>query len=225
MNTNIKIGIVAHRARLSYAETLADKVGASVLSVDDGLMGCTRHHIKVWTNLVQHGGDWLVVLEDDAVPVDGFREQLEMALDNSPPNRHGERAGIVSLYLGTGFPRAWQRFIKKAITEEKDANYVVSSHLLHAVGTAIRLELVNDMLRFVAWMSQDQRQWPIDEQITHWARMRGHLVAYTRPSLVDHMDGPSLVAHPDGQGREGKRVAYEVGCRHEWDGFKQVVMP
>lgn len=215
---SVKIGVVAHISRLAEAEQLADKVDATVISFDDGLMGCTKNHIKVWTNLVQHGADWLVVLEDDAVPVDGFREQLDAALASAP-------AGIVGLYLGTGYPRAWQRFIKKAL-QHKDAHYVLSTHVLHAVGTAIRFELVEDMLRWVTWMSQEQRQWPVDEQITEWARRRGHRVAYTRPSLVDHGDLPTLVSHPDGQSRDGiARRAWEVGCQHMWDGSRTVEMP
>lgn len=220
MNT-IKIGVVADMRRRAQAEELADKVDATVLSFDDGIMGCTKNHIKTWTNLVQHGADWLVVLEDDAVPVDGFREQLDMALAAAP-------ADIVGLYLGTGWPRAWQRFIKKALADarQSDANWIVSSHLLHAVGTAIKVDLANDMLRAVAWMSEEQRRWPFDEQITHWARyMRGHRIAYTVPSLVDHRDGESLVYHPDGDGRNGKRVAWEVGCRHMWNGTNTVMMP
>jgi hypothetical protein len=209
--TSIKIGIVADLRRREQAEQLADKVDATVLCFDDGIAGVTKNHIRTWTRLQQYGAEWLVVLEDDAVPVDDFRYQLTQALINAPTD-------IVSLYLGTGYPKAWQRFIRTALTEARkaDANYLVSTHVLHGVGVAIKSSLVDDMLRMVGWMSQDQRTWPVDEQITHWARMRAHRVAYTRPSLVDHMDGESLVVHPDGEGREGKRVAHEVGSRHLW---------
>lgn len=217
--TTIKIGVVAHTARMSHAQTLSDKVDATVVSFDDGMLGAQRNHIKVWTNLVQHGADWLVVLEDDAVPVDDFRYQLRQALINAPTD-------IVGLYLGTGYPKAWQRFVKKAMQSDGDPNYVLSTHLLHGVGTAIKVDLVNDMLRFISWMSEGERKWPVDEQITHWMRMRGHRIAYTKPSLVDHMDGPTTVQHPDGQSRDGvKRHAYEVGCRDMWFPSKIVEMP
>lgn len=218
--TTIKIGVVAHTARMSHAQTLSDKVDATVVSFDDGMLGAQRNHIKVWTNLVQHGADWLVVLEDDAVPVDDFRYQLRQALINAPTD-------IVSLYLGTGYPKAWQRFIKKAVTEgsKAGANYIVSTHLLHGVGTAIRYDLAQDMLRMLKWMNQDQRQWPLDEQITDWARRRGHKIAYTKPSLVNHMDGPSTIKHPDGDGRELPRHAWEVGTRHTWNGLLTADMP
>lgn len=226
----IRVGIVADMRRTTddgktmLGDVLYDKVNADVMSVDSGIVGCTTNHIRTWTKLLQHGGDWLVVLEDDAIPVEGFRDYLAMALHDPPTD-------IVSLYLGQGYPTAWQRFIKKAVAS-KEATYILSTHVLHGLALAIKTDLVNDMLRMVAWMSQEQRQWPIDEQITHWARERGHAIAYTKPSLVDHADGETLVepGHHgiirDGQGTNGiKRVAWEVGTSARWDKTKVVSMP
>jgi hypothetical protein len=215
------IGVVADMRRQQQAWALSNSVGATVLSYDDGTMGCTRNHIKVWTKVLQHGGDWGVVLEDDAMPCEGFKEQLHAALDAAP-------ADIVGLYLGTGYPRAWQRFIKKAMAS--DAHYIMSSHVLHGVGTAIRMHLVPDMLRFVGNMSGAQQNWPIDEQITHWARLRGHRTCYTKPSIVEHADGESLLVHPDAEGRgssgrELARHAWEFGERDTWVGDHWVEMP
>lgn len=211
--TDIKIGVVAHTARMSYADALANKVDAQFISFDDGMLGATKNHIKVWTNLLAQGADWLVVLEDDAVPVDDFRYQVTQALINAPTE-------IVGLYLGTGYPKAWQRFIKKGLADAKaypDANYLVSSHILHGVGTAIKASLVDDMLRMVGWMSPEEKKWPVDEQITHWARMRAHKVCYTVPSLVDHLDGPSTISdRHDGDDRESPRKAWQFGTRHRW---------
>lgn len=218
-----RIGVVADVRRRDedgeiMGEVLASKVGAEVISIDDGMLGHTNHSIKVWTNLAQRGGDWAVVLEDDAKPVDGFREQLDMALANAP-------SGVVSLYLGQGYPTAWQRFIKKAVTNQR-ANYVVSTHVLHSVALAIRVELINDMLRFISWLSDEDKKWPFDEQVTHWARQRGNDVVYTWPSLVDHADGESLIHHPEGQGSDGiARVAWKVGTRKAWNKFAVVNMP
>jgi GR25 family glycosyltransferase involved in LPS biosynthesis len=219
----IRIGVAAHTSRMSQAEALTNKVDAEFLSFDDGILGCTKNEIKVWTNLAQQGGDWLVVLEDDAVPVDDFREQLEAALAAAPTD-------IVSLYLGTGYPKAWQRFIKTAITAAKknDANYALSSHLLTTVGVAMRPWMARHMLDRLPWLPEyEHEKWPIDEQITKWARQCGHVVGYTLPSLVDHAPGPSLIAdHGDGEGRdEAKRVAWQVGSRDQWDGLLTVKMP
>jgi hypothetical protein len=219
--SRIIIGVVADVRRERQAYDLADSVKAQVLSYDDGAMGPTKNHLKVWTKLDQHGGDWSVVLEDDAeIDKDIFRSQLEGVLANPP-------ADVVGLYLGTGYPVAWQRFIKKSTlaADAADANYIVSSHVLHGVGLAIRTHLVNDMLRFVGWMSAEERKWPIDEQITHWCRLRGYKTCYTYPSIVEHGDGPTLLVHPDGEGRTRPRKAWKYGNRETWDGTRTVEMP
>lgn len=216
--SDIIFGVVGDMRRKEEAWDLAGAVDAKVLSLDEGTMGTTKNHLKVWTKLLQHGGDWLVVLEDDAQPFGPFLDTLRNALDNAP-------CDIVGLYLGTGYPVAWQRFVKKAVANET-ANYIVSSHLLHGVGTAIRGHLVDDMLRFVGWMSPEQREWPVDEQITHWMRLRGYRIAYTLPSLVDHADWPSLhPAHPDGDNRDKPRHAHKIGTRPVWDRTRVVDMP
>lgn len=216
--SDITIGVVADMRRQATAWTLANQVDAAVISYDDGMLGCTKNHIKVWTKVLQHGGDWAVVLEDDAqVDERVFREQLQQALA-SPP------ADIVGLYLGRNYPRAWQRFIKKAMADE-EAHYIVSSHILHGVGTAIRMHLVSDMLRFIGNMAGTQQDWPVDEQITHWARLRGHRVCYTKPSIVEHTDGESLMTHPDGEVRDRPRKAWEFGSRDVWVGDHWVEMP
>ena len=72
------IGIVAHVERAQRAHDLMDSVGAAYASLDNGILGCNGNHRKVWRHLAErfsaHVG-YLVVLEDDAVPVEGFAEQ------------------------------------------------------------------------------------------------------------------------------------------------------
>lgn len=215
--SDIVTGIVADMRRYQMAHDLAGYVDATFIGFDDGTIGCTRNHIKMWTKIVQHGGDWGVVLEDDAVPCQMFTYQLAAVLADPPTD-------IVGLYLGRNYPRAWQRFVKKALADP-DANWILSTHVLHCVGLAVRVSLIPDMLRFIGNMAAADQDWPIDEQITHWARLRGHRVCYTRPSIVDHRDGESLLVHRDGAGRELPRHAWEFGYREEWDKSLIVEMP
>lgn len=215
--SDIVIGVVGDMRRNRQAYILATGCDAKVLSLDEGILGCTKNHIKVWTKLLQHGGNWGVVLEDDAAPCEDFLDQLAAVLANPP-------CDVVSLYLGRSYPRAWQRFIKKALIDP-DAHWITSTHVLHGVGLAIRMHLVEDMLRFIGNMAAAEQDWPIDEQITHWCRLRGHAVAYTRPSIVDHGDGESLVEHRDGAGRELPRHAWEFGTREKWNPELRTEMP
>ena len=198
------LGIVAHRDRLATAEKLAALTEADYMSVDEGNLGAGTNHRIVWRALLDAGATWSVVLEDDAVPVDGFREQLAQALAVAP-------APIVSAYLGRQRPPQHQPRIASA-TEQADAqgaSFILADHVLHAVALAIRTELVADMLA-------NLRVMPIDQAIGVWARKRHHRVAYTWPSLVDHADTPTLINHPDGKDRPPGRVAWGVGTRQSW---------
>lgn len=200
----IAVGIVAHDSRADQARALADTVGADVLSVDDGSLGCDDNHDLVLSRLSSTKADWVVILEDDAAPIPDFRGQVTCALTAAP-------TPIVSLYLGRQRPPWAQDAVQAGITEADTlgASWLVSSHLLHAVAYAIRTPLVDGVLNFLSGF-------PVDQHVTAYAQAHGHLISYAWPSLVDHLDQPTLVDHPDNQPRTPGRVAYRVGARTEW---------
>ena len=201
------VAVVAHLDRLTAAERLVEQIGAAYVHYDDGSLGCNESHHRTWMwHRDNTTTEWSVVLEDDAVPVNEFAEQLDMALDVAP-------ASIASLYLGRLRPPRWQTRIQSAIANAvvADAHWVVGTHLLHAVGVAIRTDLLTAM------RSHAGHQLPADERITAWARHSGLPIAYTWPSLVDHADGPTLVLHRDGKPRTCGRVAWQTGTRGAWN--------
>lgn len=201
------IGIVAHQDREGMAEELKAQVDADFMSVDTGHLGPGTNHRLVWATLL-HGTDapWCVVLEEDALPVKDFGSQLHDVLLAAP-------SPVVSLYLGRLRPPQYQALIQDALTtaQATDAHWITSTHCLHAVGLAIRTELVADMLDSL------KPYLPIDAAIGRWARQCGHQIAYTVPSLVDHADVPTLIAHPDGKDRTAGRVAWQLGSRTRWN--------
>jgi hypothetical protein len=200
----IQIGIVAHTSRIDQAKKLVKTVSADYISVDDGTLQCDDNHEAVLTHLAGIPSSFSVVLEDDAQPVEDFRQQIEACLPMSP-------SPIVSFYLGKKRPPHWQTRIKRALADAKtvNASWLVSTHLLHAVGYAIRTDLIPSLLDHITTL-------PVDQHIGNWARQYGHLISYTNPSLVDHLDGPTIVDHPDGQPREAGRKAWAIGGRDHW---------
>lgn len=202
--TDYRIGIVAHNKRASAAHNLMEATGAAFLSLDNGSKGCNGNHRHVLEWLSTSPTEWVVVLEDDAQPIDDFRTQLDKALTAAP-------CDIVSLYLGTNYPRLWQRGIQRATTQadQTDSPWLVSEHLLHAVGYCIRTTLVPDLLEALPEM-------PIDDAITTWARDQEHHIAYTWPSLCQHQDGESLIGGRPS--RNAARRAHRVGTREGWHG-------
>lgn len=216
------LGIVAHTSRLDMALDLWNEVAANLISLDGGQRGCFGNHLNAWDMLNNRSGDWKVLLEDDAVPVPGFRKQLDMLLNAAPTS-----VPAVSLYLGRTRPVGIQPAIRQCIVSGLKVCWILHHEMLHAVGIAIRSELVKDM---IATITQPPSVFkPIDEAIGAWAATRGG-VAYCWPSIVDHADVDTVIEeHHDGQPRGpvietpsgvpilARRVAWQTGTRARWD--------
>jgi GR25 family glycosyltransferase involved in LPS biosynthesis len=174
-------------------------------SIDDGRLGCNQNHRKTWQWLSTREADWLVVVEDDAVPVKDFTHQLEQALTAAP-------SPIVGLYLGDGFPPQWQTRIRQAVAQADTTGACwITGELLFGVGIAIKADLVEDMLTYTDHTTQG-----FDFAIKDWAKTRGHTIAFTYPSLLDHQDETSIAKHPDGGTRTIPRKAHKTGGRGTW---------
>ncbi|MGW4718865.1 hypothetical protein [Nocardia sp. NPDC004260] len=201
----ISWAVVAHTKRLVQATELARTLGA-VIALDDGSKGAEDNHLEAWRLTATTEGEWSAVVEDDAIPVYGITEQAEHALANAP-------APVVSFYLGRSRPIRWQHRIHSALhhSDVEGAHWITTSHVLHAVAVAMRSELRDD---WIEWAHTSQL--PADERLSAWCKTRGHRVAYTVPSLVDHGDGPTLIAHRDGQPRTAPRIAWRTGTRDVW---------
>ena len=200
----ICVGVVAHTLRADQARQLAKTVNANFLSIDDGSLGCDDNHEAVQAHLAALTSTWSVILEDDAQPVPGFRQQLVEALPLSP-------SPIVSMYLGKCRPPWAQRHVQSAIeaADLENADWIIGTHLLHGVGYAIRTELLPSLMHYPTPL-------PVDQHITRWAQAFGHTIAYTWPSLVDHKDQPTIVNHPDGHPRPPGRVAWKTSPHESW---------
>lgn len=202
----MKIAIVAHEERAAMAEALMEQTGASFISWDDGTKGAEQNHKAAWAWHHQHTDGWALVLEDDALPVEGFLRQASAALSEAPTQ-------VVSFYLGQSRPPQWQPKIQDAIAKAdvNDAHWIIATHLIHAVAVAVKSELIPSMLNWV-----NQTPLPIDEAISHWARAHHKAISYTHPSLVDHADGHTLIKHRDKLPREAGRIAWRTGSHKHW---------
>ncbi|MGI5216264.1 hypothetical protein [Nocardia sp. CA-290969] len=206
MAPDIAFGVVAHPARLTAAQALAGRLDGH-LSVDDG-RGPVANHRAVWQHFAGTAAGWVCVLEDDALPVDGFGEQLRAALAEAPHP-------VVSLYLGTGRPPGVQSRIRTALdrADAQGACWVTADRMLHAVGICLRARHIGDMLAFTGRAPELAAA---DSRWDRWLRARRLRVAYAVPSLVDHADGATLVQHPDRQPRNEVRRAWQAGARVQW---------
>lgn len=200
----ISYAIVGHHQRTQQAQNLSAQLGGCPIALDDGTIGQGTNHDRAWVLATTTPADYCCVLEDDAIPVTNFHQQTQAALAVAP-------TPIISLYLGRTRPPQYQPAIQGALT--LDTDWITARHLFHAVAVAIRSDLVGDMLSNLECASV-----PADDRIGHWAQKRNLLVSYTNPSLVEHDDGPTLIAHADGQPRVVGRRAWRAGTRFRWSG-------
>ena len=208
MGVHPPIGIVAHVDRAPKAWELFEKINATYISIDDGKLGCTRNHIQVlaWLRSMFDEDDWFIVLEDDAQPCEGFVAQAKMALSTATTD-------VVSFYLGRSYPLHWQQTIERTIALSENAPWITGGHLLHAVGSAVHVSIVDGLLDNL----DPTARLPVDEQISVYCRHNDVHVGYTQPSLVDHEDSPSVIGmHPDGIPRLLPRKAWTFGTRKAW---------
>lgn len=181
--------------------SLADRVDADFLSVDDGSLGCAQNHARSWRKHAENPAEWNLNLEDDAVPVEQFRDQLDRALKVAP-------TPIVSLYLGGGYIGD---YLTEALLDNAGtigAHWAVAhGAILHAVALAVRQEILAPMIEHLGTRTD-----AVDSMLSTWALSNSYEIGYSIPSLVDHADEKSLVT----KYRRSPRKAFLTGRRDEW---------
>lgn len=192
----VSTAIVAHSTRKAQAFDLAITLDASI-AYDLGDCGPGVNHRRAWQLANTPAADWVCVIEDDAILCTDFRAQLEQTLSTAP-------TPVVSLYLGTGYPLHLVEVAQRAADQaaSRGEQWITLPTCNHAVALCIRQDLVADMLEHT-----ESSSLPIDEAIGAWARDRRRQISYPVVSLVDHADGPTVIAHPDGIARTRARRA------------------
>src|SRR5690606_672486 len=204
----VSYSVMAHPAREARARALGDLLGCPV--VWDRGLGEDDTAARAWA--VAGGSDWHVVLQDDAVAVEGFAEHAAAMLAEAD-------GSVVSLYVGTGYPQFIQAGVASAVrrADEVGARWLTAHALFWGVAVAIPTARVGD------WLAYRSEGWPYDRRIGVWARERGLTIKYTWPSLVGHADEPALLDHGDGVERVLPRRAWRVGVPASGSAASRVV--
>jgi len=201
----LSIAVMAHPKRSDAAERLARQVDADdvVWDTNDDEWDTGRRALAVYDRTKMHH----IVLQDDALPIDGFRDHAIAALKQHPDT-------LVSFYLGTSRPPQWQPAVDDACMRAEDAGaaWIEAPELLHGVAIAIPTSQISDLL---SWCTLFET--PYDQRIgSYWRRHLLRPILYTWPSLVDHDDAGTLVDHSDRAARDQPRRARLVGTPSTW---------
>lgn len=198
VETQVKIIIVAHHARRVQAERLASDLNAHVIMDEVGRGALWGHHRALEWAAQQP--ERVVIVEDDALPVDGFRNKADIWLKQLPDD-------LVSFYLGTGRPPQYQGQIAHLLrrAEQWREPYISLLQLIHGVCYSVPVDKVEAVLSKLP--SHGAADFAIGNA---WQQLTRKPVIYPVRSLVDHDDLPSVEVHPDGRARTEPRRAWQL---------------
>lgn len=193
----VTFSIVAHPSRSGMVETLVDEIGDCTVSWCAGDGSLSRHD-RVWANarrawlagVREAGTGWHVVVQDDAILADGFRDGVRAAL-----GWHGPGDGSVSFYIGSGrpLPGHWKKLTTQA--EQEGVSWIVDARLMWGVCVALPVDLIGRMVEH----GDRQGGVPDDLRISRYLAAIGMHTWYTFPPLTDHAPVPSLLGHGPGR--------------------------
>lgn len=189
------IAIVAHHSRRTMAEELASKLEAEIVFMDEHSAGANSNHLRALSWAAEQS-DRVIIIEEDALPVDGFRYKAQDWLARFPDD-------MLSFYLGTGRPPQYQKEIAGMLVEADrvNADYLVLSKLIHGVCYSPPRGRLERMLN--AWNKTLAADYAVGEAF-------GGRVIYPCYSLVDHADMQTVERHPDNEPRTERRRAWRL---------------
>ncbi|HAU5689086.1 TPA: hypothetical protein JD334_23015 [Citrobacter freundii] len=195
LETQVKYVVVGHHSRFSSAALLAGELGAHLL-IDEGNHGANWNHRRAIEWAVEQPCR-VVVLEDDALLVQGFSEKVTDWLVRFPDD-------MLSFYLGTGRPPQYQKEIAGMLVDADRVcgDHIVLSKLIHGVCYSPPQGSLARMLS--AWNKTLAADYAVGEAF-------GGRVIYPCYSLVDHADIPTVERHPDNEPRTERRRAWRLG--------------
>ncbi|MDH0055739.1 hypothetical protein [Pantoea ananatis] len=194
MAAQIKFVIVAHHSRLEAVMNLKRRLNAHFL-LDDKDGGANANHRRAieWASMQDCR---VVILEDDALLVDGFTEKVAAWLDRFPDD-------LLSFYLGTGRPPQYQQEVATKLidSDQRQTDYITMSRLIHGVCYSIPQHRITDVL--TRWDSAKPADYAVGDAY-------GGAVIYPCYSLVDHADSNTVEQHPDNEQRTQRRRAWRL---------------
>ncbi|MFX2636728.1 hypothetical protein [Enterobacter hormaechei] len=190
----IKFVVVGHHSRTGHAQRLAALLDAHLL-IDDGNHGANWNHRRAleWAD---EQPCRVVVVEDDAMPVDLFFTPVTSWLKRFPDT-------LISFYLGTGRPPQYQMQIAERliVADKTQADYITLPRLIHGVCYSVPPQHIERVLS--RWDSSKPADYAVGDAY-------GGAVVYPCYSLVDHADGVPVERHSDSAQRTERRRAWRI---------------
>ncbi|EMT0910774.1 hypothetical protein [Enterobacter hormaechei] len=191
---DIRFVVVGHHTRLGHAQRLAVMLHAHLL-VDDDNHGANWNHRRALEWAAEQTCR-VVVVEDDAMPVDLFFTSVTSWLNRFPES-------LVSFYLGTGRPPQYQMQVAERliVADKTRSDFITLPRLIHGVCYSVPPQHIERVLS--RWDSSKPADYAVGDAY-------GGAVVYPCYSLVDHADGEPVERHSDSAPRTERRRAWRL---------------
>lgn len=143
------------------------------------------------------GGDWHLVLQDDAILTPNFYDNLVGAIEAVPTKV------LISLYVGTAKPMPER--VQEAVDKAEYASWLKHNMLFWGVGIVMPTSHIEPLLDFVSDPMFHETLY--DTRIGMFYERNRLPVYYTMPSLVDHDDDLDSIV---GTNAKAPRVAHRL---------------
>lgn len=189
------IAIVAHHSRRAMANDLASELEADSIFMDEHSAGANANHLRALSWAAEQS-DRVIIIEEDALPVDGFRDKAQDWLTRFPDN-------LCSFCLGTGRPPQYQMQIAERliVADKTQADFITLQRLIHGVCYSVPPQHIERVIS--RWDSSKPADYAVGDAY-------GGAVVYPCYSLVDHADGEPVERHPDSAPRTERRRAWRL---------------
>ncbi|VDZ82834.1 hypothetical protein U0026_09870 [Kluyvera intermedia] len=194
VETQVKYVVVGHHSRIDHALCLAMRLDAHLL-IDYGNHGANWNHRRALEWAAEQTCR-VVVLEDDALPVRGFRDKLTGWLARFPDS-------LISFYLGTGRPPQYQMQIATKLidADKRQVDYININRLIHGVCYSVPQSKLQQVI--TRWNTDLPADYAVGDAC-------GGDVVYPCYSLADHADVATVERHPDNTPRTERRKAWRL---------------
>jgi hypothetical protein len=184
----ISIAVMAHPSRSEFFPYLLRKLGDVKFSIDDGC-GIWENRKRA-TMMYDPAADFHLVIQDDAIICDNFKELAEKTV-----NREKEYA--YSFYFGN------RQAYRKAAQDGMSRGFIIADWMSWGVAICLPTRIIPEAMAYCDKMTGHHD----DSRIGRYLKHKGIKIYFPMPSLVDHRPhGNSLVNDP----AKGRKAWYFI---------------
>lgn len=205
---------MAHPIRADNVEKILSEIDRPIPVAWDGGGPPSADKQRRWFNgrkaWEMATGEWHLVLQDDAIVVPDLLTGLERMLEYVPDD-----IGLISPYFGTRRPSAGT--VNLIADRARQENPAPSFIRLRALNWGVSIMARTADIEAMANWCDTQYSMAYDTRVGQWFLRNRRDTLYPWPSLVDHLEGPSLVGHGS-TGRHAHNLATGSALDVDWSG-------